>query len=143
MRGYNRVSDRPIRRRGPIEEPGVVVVLDPSLLKDPSLIQGLQPGGLVLANSAQPAQQIEQQLPELAEDFRVHVVDATEIARAETGTPIPNTVMLGALVSLTGVADLAAVRETVRVKLEKKVGSGGRLLAGNLSALERAHKEVQ
>ena len=143
MRGYNRISDRPIRRRGPIEEPGVVLVLDPSLLKDPSLVQGIQPGGLVLVNSAQSVQQVEQELPELPDLFRVSVVDATGIARAETGAPIPNTVMLGALLSLTNAVELESLREAVRAKLEKKVGPDARLLIGNLSALERAYKEVR
>jgi pyruvate ferredoxin oxidoreductase gamma subunit len=143
MRGYNRIADRPIRRRGPIEEPGILVVLDPSLLKDPSLLQGARPGSLVIVNSARPAEQVAEELPELVEDLRVYVVDATEIARAETGSPIPNTVMLGALVSLTNAAEPESVRETITKKLQKKYGSKGSLLSGNLAALERGQKEVQ
>ena len=143
MRGYNRIADRPIRRRGPIESPEILVVLDPSLLKDPSLIQGIRPGGLVLVNTSRPAEQIALELPELIEDLRVHVVDATEIARAETGAPIPNTVMLGALVNLTNAVQIESVRETITEKLQKKYSSKASLLSGNLSALERGQKEVR
>jgi pyruvate ferredoxin oxidoreductase gamma subunit len=143
MQGYNRIADRPIRRRGPIEEPGILVVLDPSLLKDPSLLQGARPGSLMIVNTTRPAAQVAAELPELVEDLRVHVVDATNIARAETGSPIPNSVMLGALVRLTNAAKLESVRETITRKLQKKYASKESLLSGNLAALERGQKEVQ
>jgi pyruvate ferredoxin oxidoreductase gamma subunit len=141
VRGYNRIADRFIRRRGPIEEPGVIVVLDPTLLADPSLLQGLRPGGLVLANSTSPAEKVAAELPELVEDLRVHVVDATGIARAETGAAIPNTVMLGALVCLTNAAKPESVQAVLAAKLKKR--AGGSLIDGNLGALERAYKEVR
>lgn len=139
VRGYNRIADRPIRRRGPIEEPHVVVVLDPSLLRDASFLQGLRPDGLVLANSTESASELAEWLPEREGGFRMRVVDATAIARAETGSPIPNTVMLGALVALTG----AARTESVWAALEAKLGRHGRkLLDGSRTALERAAKEI-
>jgi Pyruvate/2-oxoacid:ferredoxin oxidoreductase gamma subunit len=50
--------------------------------------------------------------------------------------------MLGALVSLTNAAELESVRETITKKLQKKYGSKGSLLSGNLAALERGQKEV-
>jgi 2-oxoacid:acceptor oxidoreductase gamma subunit (pyruvate/2-ketoisovalerate family) len=50
MRAYTRYDDRPIRRHDSIEEPDVVVVLEPSLtaLADPPT------GALFLVNSEQP-----------------------------------------------------------------------------------------
>jgi pyruvate ferredoxin oxidoreductase gamma subunit len=140
VRGYNRIADRFIRRRGPIEDPSILVVLDPTLLTDGSLLHGVRSGGIILVNTASSGERIAVDLPEFVEDLRVNVVDATGIAQAETGAAIPNTVMLGALIRLTEVAQLESIRSVLTKKLEKR---SPRLLGGNLSALERAYKEVQ
>ncbi|MGZ4354478.1 MAG: 2-oxoacid:acceptor oxidoreductase family protein, partial [Gaiellaceae bacterium] len=50
MRAFTRVDDRPIRRHDAVTEPDAVVVLEPSLLKDVNVREGLKPGGLVLVN---------------------------------------------------------------------------------------------
>jgi pyruvate ferredoxin oxidoreductase gamma subunit len=138
--GYNRIANRPIRRRGPIEDPEVIIVLDPSLIADGSLLAGLRPGALVLVNSTHSAEQVAAELPELVDDLRVHVVDATEIARAETGAAIPNTVMLGALLGLTHAAKLESIGAALTAKLEKR---SEKLLRGNLAALEQAYKGIR
>src|SRR5574340_1583284 len=36
MQAYTRISPEPIRRRGPIEAPDVLIVLDPGLLRPPT-----------------------------------------------------------------------------------------------------------
>jgi pyruvate ferredoxin oxidoreductase gamma subunit len=51
MRAYTRFDDRPIRRHDSIEHPDVVVVLEPSLLHDPAVTAGLEPEGLIVANT--------------------------------------------------------------------------------------------
>lgn len=142
MRGYNRIAERPIRRRGPVTLPDVVVVLDPSLVQDGGLVEGLRPGGLILINTARAASELEHELPEV-EGLRVHTVDATGIAREETGSAIPNTVMMGALLRLVEIAELDSLRETLKSKLGKGYAKGGSLVTRNLGALERAHKEVR
>jgi pyruvate ferredoxin oxidoreductase gamma subunit len=53
MRAYTRIDDRPIRRHDSIEHPDVVVVLEPSLLHDESVIAGLAPDGLIVANTSE------------------------------------------------------------------------------------------
>ena len=52
MRAYTRVDDRPIRRHDSVTNPDVVVVLEPSLLRELDVTEGLGPDGLVLVNSA-------------------------------------------------------------------------------------------
>jgi pyruvate ferredoxin oxidoreductase gamma subunit len=52
MRAYTRVDDRPIRRHDSVTNPDVVVVLEPSLLRELDVTEGLAPDGLVLVNSA-------------------------------------------------------------------------------------------
>jgi pyruvate ferredoxin oxidoreductase gamma subunit len=48
LRAYTRYDDRPIRRHDSVETPDAIVVLEPSLLTDPSVRAGLKPGGIVL-----------------------------------------------------------------------------------------------
>ncbi|EQD62299.1 hypothetical protein B1B_07325, partial [mine drainage metagenome] len=47
---FTRIEDHPIQIRSFIEEPDVVVVLDPGLLRDTPVTEGLKPGGLLLVN---------------------------------------------------------------------------------------------
>jgi pyruvate ferredoxin oxidoreductase gamma subunit len=84
VRAYTRVDDRAIRRHDSIEEPDVVVVLDPSLLRDGSTTAGLAPEGLLLVNGDAP------------DDARAVGVPAERIA-ATAGSGFVNLVMLGAL----------------------------------------------
>ncbi len=51
VRAYTRVDDRPIRRHDAIEHPDAVVVLEPSLLHDASVTDGLRAEGLLLVNA--------------------------------------------------------------------------------------------
>ncbi len=128
---FSRVSDKPIRLRTAIQEPSLVIVLDPSLLKLVNVSQGLIKGGTVVLNSSKNPQ-------ELREVFgfksRFGVVDANKIAREEIGRIITNTTMLGAA--------LAAIHLVNTEKLEQALEERfGRLSTRNISAFRRAQKE--
>jgi pyruvate ferredoxin oxidoreductase gamma subunit len=90
LRAYTRVDDRPIRRHDSIETPDVVVVLEPSLLGDPSVTEGLRPDGLLLVNSEEPL-----------DDPRAVHVPAQQLA-AGTDSRFVNLVLVGALASELG-----------------------------------------
>ena len=51
MRAYTRIDERPIRRHDSVTQPDVVVVLDPSLVREEDVTEGLAAGGLVLVNA--------------------------------------------------------------------------------------------
>jgi 2-oxoacid:acceptor oxidoreductase gamma subunit (pyruvate/2-ketoisovalerate family) len=48
VRAYTRVSDRPIRRHDSITEPDVVVVLEPALVREIDVTEGMPDDGVVL-----------------------------------------------------------------------------------------------
>ena len=50
LRAFTRVADRPIRRHDTITDPDVVVVLEPSLVGEAAVVDGLQPDGFVVLN---------------------------------------------------------------------------------------------
>jgi pyruvate ferredoxin oxidoreductase gamma subunit len=51
LRAYTRIDEKPIRRHDSITRPDVVVVLEPSLLREVDVTEGLTEGGLVLVNA--------------------------------------------------------------------------------------------
>jgi 2-oxoacid:acceptor oxidoreductase gamma subunit (pyruvate/2-ketoisovalerate family) len=51
MRAYNRIDDKPIRRHDSVTRPDAVVVLDPSLVREGDVTEGLAENGLVLLNA--------------------------------------------------------------------------------------------
>lgn len=100
MRAYTRLDDRPIRRHDAVTEPDAVVVLEPSLLKDVDVREGLKPDGILLVNS---------------EDG----VPAERIA-SELGSKFVNVVMVGALAGALGEPPLEELVEGAREVLGRK-----------------------
>jgi len=140
MRGYTRVSDAPIKMHSAIYHPNAVLVLDASLLNTIDVTEGMEGEGAVLINTPLSPPEITSNHSFLA-GKKVWTVDATGIARAEIGRPIPNMPMLGALVKATGVVKLESVAADVRKEFQEKFSP--RVLEGNLRAVERAYREVR
>ncbi len=88
VQAYTRIAPHPIRHRGPIEEPDVVVVLDDRLLGAPETLQGVRPDTWVVVNTARP-----RPMPGVPLD-QVLAVDASGIARRFLGRDLPNVAML-------------------------------------------------
>jgi pyruvate ferredoxin oxidoreductase gamma subunit len=88
LRAYTRIANEPIRRHDSITEPDIVVVLEPSLVHEIDVAEGLAPDGLILLNA-------ENAPPEL-DGAPVRCVPATRLAAA-VGSGFANIVMLGAV----------------------------------------------
>ncbi len=101
VRAYTRVADRPIRRHDAITEPDVVVVLEPSLARDPSVADGLRPDGVLLVNAEEPPAGLGR--PALC-------VPADRLAAA-SGLRFANVVMLGAVAAVVGEPPLERLEE--------------------------------
>lgn len=130
---FARVSEEPILNRTAIQEPSLVIVLDPSLLRLVAVDQGLQAGGLLVINSSRTAEALRE---EFGFKGRLSVVDANHIAREEIGRVITNTTMLGAALAAEPMVPV----ENLEVQLEKRFG---RLAAKNIAAFRRAQKDAQ
>lgn len=133
VQAFNRIdSKEPVRIRADINEPDVVVVLDPGLLSFVNVTSGLKKNGMVVINTRKTAEQIKS---EFKIKHPVATVNATRIAREQLGVPIVNTTMLGALIKATG----AVKKESILAPLEKRFG---RLGERNIKAMETAYKEA-
>ena len=108
LRTFNRADDRPIRRRYGITEPDVVVVIEPSVMREVDVASGLREGGLLLVNGYEPD----------GFEGRAVVVDASAIADPRSA----NVVMLGALAAALGDPPLDDVVVAARSHFERKLG---------------------
>ena len=138
LRAFNRISPRPIRVHGVVEEADVVIVVDPSLLGAVPVDANVAPEGTILANTTLSVGQVHELLT--LNGQKVACVDATQIAMECFGMQKPNTPMLGVVARATGLISLdtliAEVEETFSKKFPPKV------VEGNLKAIQRAYEEV-
>jgi len=139
IRGFTRISDGEIRLHCPIEKPDVVVVLDETLVGEPSVTEATDGATVFIVNTASEPEAMGRKLG--ADGARTFCVDATRISIDELGRPIPNTPMIGALIRATGCVSLEAVQKDVEKKFLKKFGE--RVAQGNLRAIRRAYEEVR
>src|SRR3972149_6144293 len=129
---FTRIDDKPIREKTQIYNPDCLVVIDPGLMKLPTLFNGLRPEGILILNSLQ---KLDKQ-PD-ANLKTGGVINATKIAVEEIGRDIPNTCLLGAFAAATGWLDLKSVLACLGGYLS------GDMLQRDLKSAERGYKEVE
>jgi len=140
VRAYNRIDNKPIRLYCQIKKPGIVVVLDETLLDVVDPADGLREEGTVLINTKKDAKEIRR-IFNLGPAQKVYTVNATQIAIETIGRNIPNTVMMGALIKITGIISLEGFEKNFRKKFERKYA--GHIIEANLRAIKRAYAEVR
>jgi len=133
---FTRISNEPINLHCAIEEPDVVVVLDPSLLGVVKVTQNLKTGGTSIVNHTGIPQELKN-----GTQRRVFAVDADRISREELGRVMPNTPMAGALVKVTGLISLESVLSEFEEQFSQRFKP--ELIRQNLNAIRRAYEEVR
>jgi pyruvate ferredoxin oxidoreductase gamma subunit len=140
MRGYTRISENPIRRHCMIENPGIVIILDPSLLDSPAaaVTAGTDKNTVFVVNTTETPAFIREKLA--VKGSKVHTVDATGIALDTIGRPIPNMPMIGALLAVDEILTVDELKGAMVTQLGSKFSQI--VIDGNLAAVERANKEL-
>ncbi len=138
LRAFNRISDEEIFLHCSITNPDIVVVVDPSLVKQPAVTEGITSSTTFVVNSSLSAQEVRKQLD--FDEGKVYTVDATKIALDTLGRNIPNTPMLGALIKATAILEKDVLINEIRKGLGKKFGE--KIVQKNVEAIERAFQEV-
>jgi len=139
IRGFTRISDQPIRLHCRIERPGVVVILDDSLVSTPAVNEATDGDTVFVINTASSPEAMRRKLA--VNGNSIYCVDATGISIDELGRPIPNTPMIGALIRATDCVSLDTISTDLRKKFLKKFGE--RVAEGNVRAVKRAYEEVR
>ncbi len=138
MKAYNRISKNPIVIHSGVENPNMVVVIDPTLLEIVDVTQGLPEDGVLLVNTNKKPEEIRKQLN--FQKGRVGTVDATSIALDTLKLPMPNLPMLGALLKAHSIVSIDDLEGSVRHKFEQKIGE--EKTQANLEGVRRAFEEV-
>ena len=131
MVGYARIDDRPINERGFINDPNIVVVLAESLTRSVDVEAGMPDDGQLIVNAPR----------DLGFKHRALTFDFTALAEEKLGSPITNTVMLGAFAAATGLISFESVERGVREILEKKLSE--QVIVQNMAAVRAAYEEAQ
>lgn len=138
---YNRISDEELTVHCQIEEPQIVVVLDPTLIGTVDVTAGLPDDGVIIVNSEKTPAAIRKKLN--VDKGKVYTVDANLISQEEIGRTFPNTPMLGALVKISGVLDPQVFMEQIEKEFSAKFSDKKEVIAGNIRSIERAYQEVK
>ncbi|MBS4023739.1 MAG: 2-oxoacid:acceptor oxidoreductase family protein [Dethiobacter sp.] len=116
---FVRIGDSPDVPRCQIQQPDIVVAFDVNLPRE-QVLKGLKPGGKLLLNCAKEADAWGLCN---GRSFDVWLVDASNIAAQSglglVGIPIINTVMLGALVRVSGCASLESLLAVIGEKMPR------------------------
>lgn len=104
VESYVRIDNEPITLRSQIYEPDMVIILDPSLLKEEFIFKGLKKGGLIIANTSSDFKKT---------GYKSICIDATSLANEVLGKPITNTAMLGAFAAASDLISLKALTNSL------------------------------
>ena len=140
LRAYNRISDRELRLYCPVTNPRFISIVDATIMEALNLAEGATEDAVFIVNTVKEPAEIRKALGATAAQ-KVFTVDATSIAIAEIGRPLPNSPMLGAVARVTGLIGLDHLSEEVRKSFGKKFAE--KIINGNVTAAQRGYKEVR
>lgn len=123
---FTKIDDKPIRIKSNIYEPDYIVVLDPSLVGNIDITEGLKPNGKILINTTRTPAELKKLLGD-----NVATVDANKIAiehkLGSKNAPIVNTAILGAFAKMTEIIKIdsliAAIMETAPTKKDENAAA--------------------
>lgn len=138
---YNRISDEVIRVHSNIYTPGLVVVVDETLLHSVDVTAGLKEDGAIIVNTPKSADEIKPMLN--GYQGKVYTVDARKISVQALGKYFPNSPMLAAAVAVSGVMKKDAFISEMRASYQHKFAKKPEVIDGNMQALELTYEEFK
>jgi 2-oxoacid:acceptor oxidoreductase gamma subunit (pyruvate/2-ketoisovalerate family) len=116
---YTRISDMVIRKRNPINTPDYVIILDPTLVENIDITNGLKTGGSIIVNSMSPKDSFK-----FGKKFNTCVFDAVKIAvkhkLGSENAPIVNTTILGTFLKFTKEIKISSLLESINENMAIK-----------------------
>ncbi|MHA1258591.1 MAG: 2-oxoacid:acceptor oxidoreductase family protein [Candidatus Heimdallarchaeaceae archaeon] len=122
---FARISPEPFTEKTEVTNPQIVVVIDPTLLEDVPVAEGLKDG--------------KESLNKYFEGVHANIykVAGSKIALEEIGRNVPNLVMLGALIKVTKIIKLESLLQVTTNRFKGTLGEK------NVVAVKRAYEEVE
>jgi pyruvate ferredoxin oxidoreductase gamma subunit len=112
---FVRITGIPIRRHGQVAQPSFLLLQDHALLHSPGIAQGLLPEGKILVNWSKPIE------PTSINGHQIVVIPAASLAMQYLGKPVPNTALLAALVTLTGLMPVDALEKALALRFHDEI----------------------
>jgi pyruvate ferredoxin oxidoreductase gamma subunit len=128
---FVRIADAPIRRHCQVAHPALLVLQDHALLHSSGVTEGLLPRGGILINWSKQAG-----TPTAINGHQILTVPAARLALEFLGRPLPNTALLAALVTVTGILPLEALERAVARRFQDQI------LERNLRLMRAAAEKV-
>ncbi len=136
---FIRISRDRLMPRSRIYQPDYVVVYDSSLAVETS-VAGLKEGGTLLINAGESEDGNQFISAARKNNYNIYAVDATKIAwkhKLAIGSfPMVNTVMLGAMASLSGFASLESLIDSIKKRVTARIEA-------NISAVSEGYESVK
>lgn len=140
---YVRIDTESIYERGEVLFPDIIMIFHPHVITmgkcyTMPFFDGLQPNGIILANSEEFPKISQDDLTKLSElGAKLYSVDATKVALEVGGTELAsNMAMLGALLAVKPLVSF----DTLRESLAERFGGGKFVASGTTAALDDALK---
>lgn len=140
LRAYNRISEKTLRMHCPVLNPGVVCVVDATLLDAINVAEGAKDDAVFIVNTSKDPKDVREKL-KAKPSQRVFTIDATKIAIDTIGRPMPNAPMLGAVNKATNIVEMQVLLDDVKGSFGKKFAQ--KIIDGNLEAVRRGYGEVK
>lgn len=135
MKTFVRLSDKEIRLHGDVENPDMVVVMDPSLLASIDVAEGIEKDGILLINTPKSKEEIASEIKN--KNCKIYVVDATGVAKELFGKNLPNTVIIGSIAKLIPSISYKDAINKMKEKFGAKLSQD--IINKNIEALERGY----
>jgi pyruvate ferredoxin oxidoreductase gamma subunit len=119
--------------RSLIYEPDIVVVLDPSLVGEIDVEEGLKKNGILMINSNKSPKELKIKHP------KTYTIDATSVALKIFKQDIVNTAMLGAFAAITKEIELESLYKAIDQRFEGK----GKLIDLNKEAIKKVYDKIK
>ncbi|MBS4098172.1 MAG: 2-oxoacid:acceptor oxidoreductase family protein [Sulfuricella sp.] len=129
---FVRIAEQPFSRRCQVLNPAFLIVQDEALLHIPGVTDGLLAGGGILVNSTSTTELLREQT-----GLNIVALSANALARKILGRPVPNTALLSAFLSLTGMISIDALVKGLEQRFK------GEVLDRNTQLVNEAAQLVQ
>ncbi|MFC1761710.1 2-oxoacid:acceptor oxidoreductase family protein [Planctomycetota bacterium] len=139
VRAYDRFSDVRIRIHTPVLEPDAVLVVDPTLIGAPMLVEGISPKTIFIVNTEKSCQATKEALG--IPEHRLYTVPANTISHGLFKREIPNSAMMGAFAkACPEVISVDMLVQEARAIFSHALGDD--LVEKNLEAIKRGYDEA-
>lgn len=126
---FCRIDSKFIRIREHVYTPDYVLVLDPTLLTNSNILEGLKKNGVVIIDTSSKIK--------LKTKAEIKKIDLTKIALEVIGKPFVNIAVLGAFAKATGRVSLSNLIEAVKERFPEKIAEL------NIKAMKKAYEMMK